>query len=161
MAHTCCEKEREILKEELKNLDQQVKQLKKEYHILLVENLQKDVIIREKKKQTEQKKYINSGLPVEYLEILNSFGNSEREDSAFIAAALNGVYKGESETIKHKSLSGRSKLGETTAITPTKKLTLENLFAERLSYIPVKDTKRQKNLNRLICDAIHNAKRRK
>lgn len=162
MARTCCESEIKVMKEELNDLEQQVKQLKIEYNNLLIENLQKDVIIRNKKIQILQNKYtnFNKNISKDILSELNSIGNSKREDSAFIALAIKGLYNGNIETIKQKSLSGRSKKGETSGISPEKKKILERLYDERISYISDIDESRKNNLNKLIRNAIDNANRK-
>lgn len=162
MAQSCCESEIQVLKEELNDLEQQVKRLKNEYNNLLVENLQKDVIIRQKKLLIAQNKYakFNNNFSKEILGQLNSFGNSQREDSTFVATAIKGLYNGDIETIKHKSLSGRSKKGETGGISPEKKKILESLYDERMSFISGIDETRKNNLNKLIRNAIRNANRK-
>lgn len=118
----CCEKATD-LKKELHILTETAKKLKQGYHSLLIENLKKDLIIRQIKTKIEEKKFLRfeNKLSKECLEKLNSIGNSQKQDSTFIAIALNGLYDDNTEIVKQKNLTGRSRNGVKSQITPEKK----------------------------------------
>lgn len=161
MVDTCCDT-LQNLRQDLLRLTETVKKLKQEYQTLLIENLQKDLNIREIKKKIEENKFssFESQLSKTCLVKLNLIGKSQKDDSTFVALALNELYNENTEAIKQKSLSGRSKKGaKKSTITPEKKKILERLFAERMSYVDA-DTSRGSNLNKLIRNAIDNANRK-
>lgn len=162
----CCEDEIGALTQELEEYTSKVSSLKQKYKNSLIENLQKDVRIR----SLEQK--IQSIKKSKFVEIsdvgrnkVELVGSSVREDSTFVSCVLFDLYSGDIERIKQKSLSGRSKVrvNVNSEISPTKKSILEKLFKERLSYLPPQevDEKRKKKLNKLIRNAIDNAKKNK
>lgn len=128
---------------------------------MLIENQKKDLIIRQIKTKIEEKNFLRfeKKLSKECFAKLNSIGNSQKEDSTFIAIALNGLYDDNTEIIKQKNLSGRSRNGVKSQITPEKKNILEQLFAERLSFMN-EDVSRQIALPKLIRNAIDNARRK-
>lgn len=57
MAECCCSDEIDLLNENLEKDTSETKALKQEYNKLLIENLQKDVIIRNLKKKVREIKY--------------------------------------------------------------------------------------------------------
>lgn len=128
---------------------------------MLIENLQKDIIIKQIKKKIEENKFLSfeKHLSKEYLERLNLIGGSQREDSTFVAVAINALYSENTEVIKKKGLS-RSKTKGNSEITPEKRKILEELFAKRMSYLVNVDINRQNNLPKLIRNAIDNAKKK-
>lgn len=163
MAEHCCEKITDLRKE-LNSLTEVVKKRKKEYQTLLVENLQKDLIIRQIRTKIEEKKFssFEGLLSRECLEKLSSIGSSQREDSTFVAMAINELYSENPKVIKQKVIkqSVRSKKDGKSEISPEKKTILERLFAARMSYFAHVDVTRANNLNKLIRNAIDNANRK-
>lgn len=174
MSEECCLQEIEFLKKRLDQLNTDTKKLKQEYQNLLVENLQKDCIIRKLKQRTIGKPYSTALKQIKYdkfketlsdtcLDNLKLIGNSQREDSRFISVALNDLYRENIDILKKKTLGSRSKDSEKTVISPEKIRTIENLFAERISYIPKAEVNslRENNAHKLIRNALDGANRRK
>lgn len=175
MSQECCQQEISFLKERLEKLDSDTKQLKREYQNSLVENLQKDCIIRKLKQKLKDKQSLEPTVkPCEYvkfkgilsdtcLENLKLIGNLQRDDSRFISTALNDLYRENVDVLKKKTLGGRSKDKDKTVLTPEKVNTLEKLFAERMAFISTAevDNSRKNSVHKLIRNSIDNANRRK
>lgn len=87
----------------------------------------------------------------------------QQEDSRFISIALIEMYRENIAILKKKTLGSRSKDSEKTAISPEKIRTIENWFAERISYIPKAEVNnlRESNVHKLIRNTLDGAKRRK
>lgn len=155
----CCQHEIEILLARNKKLAEEEKRLKRKYQDLLVENLQKDVIIQSLKEQIVESAYLNykDKLSVACIENLRSVGKSQREDSQFIAIILAELYV----DLHKKTLSNSHKSSDSSAISPSDLQMLQSIFDERLSHIPeeISDL-RKKSLPKLIRNAIDNARRR-
>lgn len=162
MAESCCSDEIKSLNEILEKENSESKALKKEYQKLLIENLQKDVIIRNLKKKVEEFKYASfKGVFSDVcLDELKSFGNLQMDDSSFIRCAIKDLYRENIGILKHKTLSGHSKDGTKTQISPKKMSTLDQLFEQRMAYMqPEKiDDIRKKSLHKLIRNAIDHEK---
>lgn len=79
MSDQCCQDKIVSLKENLEKLKIESKKLKKQYAEVLIENLQKNIIIRNRKQQIEKYKYgdfkgiFSDGC----LDKLRAFGNSQ------------------------------------------------------------------------------------
>lgn len=163
MTDQCCIDKILSLKEKLEQLKIESKKLKGKYAELLIENLQKDIIIRNREQQIQKHKFgdFNGVLSDACLDKLRAFGNSQKKDSPFIAAVLNDLYRNNVDVIKQKVLNCHSTSTERSAISPQKYAVLDRLYAQRLSYIPSEevDDFRKKNLNKLIRNAIDNAKK--
>lgn len=163
MSDQCCQNKILSLKENLEKLKIESKKLKGQYAELLIENLQKDIIIRNRKQQIENCSYgdFKGIFSDECLDKLKAFGNSQKKDSPFIAIALKDLYHGNVDVIKQKGLTCGSTSTEISAISPQKLTILNRLYARRLSYIPSEevDDFRKKNLNKLIRNAIDNARK--
>lgn len=157
----CCNDKIELEAEE-KRLTEKLKLLKQDYQKLLIENLQKDLILRQITLRKEKNKFSSFGehLSKTCIEKLNVIGVSQREDSSFVSVVLYELYGNDNEAIQKLSLSGRSKSGVKTELTVEKRKILESIFAERLSYIQSADKSRKINLNKLIRNAVDNAKRK-
>lgn len=163
MADQCCLDKILSLKENLEKLKIESKKLKIQYAELLIENLQKDVIIRNRKQQIEHCKYgdFNGIFSDACLDKLRAFGNSQKKDSPFIAIALNDLYRSNVDVIKQKVLSCQPTSTEKSVISPQKLAILDRLYAQRLSYVPSEevDDFRKRNLKKLIRNAIDNARK--
>lgn len=162
MSDNCCQNEIILLEESLENVKCEATKLKQQYYELLIENLQKDVIIKNLKRKIEQHKYgsFRHILSEKCLDELKSIGNSSKEDSAFISCALKDLYREKMDSLKHKTLSGRVTKNVTSQISPQKMSTLKRLFDERLSHVSqtdVNDTRR-KNMNKQIRNIIDSLK---
>lgn len=159
---SCCSDEIDSLKDILEKENSESKALKRQYSQLLIQNLQKDVIIRKLKKKIEENKYgsFKGILSDTCLNELKSFGNSQREDSSFIRCALKDLYSQNIDSLKQKTLGGRSKTDTKTKISPVKMSTLNRLFQQRISYMQPEelDDFRKKSLHTLIRNAIGNEK---
>lgn len=157
MSAVCCEDEIDSLEKELANLTEEVKQSKQQYQKLLIENLQKDIIIQQTKSKHDENKYNSflENISKSCVEKLKLVGNLQRDDSKFVSVALNGLYKNNTDIIKQRNLSGR----KSTAISPEKKSILERLFRERMNSLNC-DQSRIDSLPKLIRNAIDNAKRK-
>lgn len=162
-AEECCEAEIDLLRKQIYSTSLKIKELKEGYKNLLINNLQKDVTIRQLKQRLKSNKYSNfeNDLPKSCIEKLRSIGESRKEDSVFIGVVLNALYS-DTNTLKHKSLSGRSKNGEKTALTPEKKSILSRVYEERMSYISSSEAiVRKDNLPSILRSAIDAASRKK
>lgn len=161
----CCKNEIELLKENFEKKKCEARELKETYQNLLVENLQKDVIIRQLKEKLCSKKFTSfKGILTDScLDKLKSIGHSQQEDSKFVDEALNDLYQNNVTALKKKTLTGRSKNGEKSLVSPEKINILSRLFDERISYIPSGEVNdlRAKNLSKLIRNSIDKAKRKK
>lgn len=156
----CCGDNIEALKKKLEEKLKEARELKESYQNLLVENLQKDLIIKKLKEKIQSKKYSNfEGIfTVECIEHLNLLDNSQPNDSTFIHVALLNLYRNDPNILKQKTISGR---GDKAAITPKKIEILERLFSERLSHVSEPTETRKYNINKLIRNAISTEIRKK
>lgn len=86
----CCDHEIEQLKEDFMDLAIEVKSLKETYRKCLIENLEKDLVIRELKTKLASKKFseFEEKLSTPTMNVLRSIGNSQSEDSKFVYVAL-------------------------------------------------------------------------
>lgn len=165
--HHSCEKEIEALTNELTEYTSKANTLKQKYKNSLIVNLQKDVQIRNLEQKIKSKRNLNFvELSDETRNKIKLIGDSAREDSTFVNCVLHHLYNDNIEIIKKKTLSGHPKASASTVcceISPDKKNTIEKLFNERLSYLPPSqvDEERKKKLNKLIRNAIDNAKKKK
>lgn len=163
MADECCIAEVNLLKQEIDDSTNAIKKLKEEYKDLLIKNLQKDVIIRELKQKLGVKKYCNfeNILSESCLGELRCIGTSVKDDSKFIAVVLKDLYVN-TDSLKQKCLSGRSKSGDKSQITPEKKVVLEKVYSERMSNLPKTEVKeRANNLSKIIRNVIDCTNRKK
>lgn len=164
MSHNCrCAEEIDLRKENLSYLLTKEKLLKKKYHQLLTENLQKDIIIQSLKKKTLKKydKFVGE-ISENCAKDLEEIGDSKTEDAAFVRTIINDLYS--QEQLKKKTVSGRSKDATKTAFSPEKKSLLEKLVNVRLDKVEEKEEReiRSKNcLSRLIRNTIDIADRKK
>lgn len=163
----CCREEINSLGEELNSLITKSKELKSEYRDLLVENLKKDLLIRELKNKCEQKnqKYTNfkNVISTAALNEIKSIGDSQNDDNSFVEVILKDWYGVE---LKHKTLSGRSFVNKeadqksSSEIREKSKNILMQLFNERIQNDSL-DTidARRRTLWKCIRNAIDKAKR--
>lgn len=161
MADGCCEREIDALKQEFANLQLKIKDKKQEYHKLLIENLEKDLLIRKKKQNTKKFLKFEGRLSMQCIDTLNSIGSSQRQDSQFIYVALNDLYSNNIDELKNISLSGQSKEGNKSKIPESTKKLLEELLAERMEHLQSTDYSRNNNLAKLIRNAIDKANKAK
>lgn len=165
MDNNCCVNEIQPLKDEKEKLLSRIKELKEEYKNCLIQNLQKDVTIQKLKHELNLQKY--SGLEGKVsktcLSSLRSLGLSKKDDAVFVSVLLHEIYKdGDVNVLAMKSLSGRSKNGEKTELTPEKKTLLENAYTERMSLLPAfESVSRKEHLSKLIRNVIDVAARKK
>lgn len=148
-----CQVEIHQLKQELEHFTSKSKQLKQNYQKLLIENLQKDLIIRELKQQINIQKFdsFEGKLSEQCLEQIKTIGDSPREDSAFFNLILTDIY---GDSLQHKTLSGRSEISRGV------KMFLNDIFAARINHLPYEEKSgRREHLNRCIRNAIDKAKR--
>lgn len=155
----CCEDEIASKKEKVNNLHTKLISLKDNYRVLLIENLQKDLIIRDLKRQMESKIYSNFEqiLSVETVAKLRSVANSTKGDSQFVSIALMELFHENINDLKLMKISGRSKLGDKEAIAYEKKQILKRLYEERMNIlIPSECSERKNNLPKLMRNALDN-----
>lgn len=159
----CCRDEINRLGEEFKNFFAKSKDLKKEYQGLLVENLQKDLIIRELRSElkTKEKKFRNfkNVLTPAGFEELNLFSDSQSDDIAFVYTVMKDLY---GNAAKDKSLSGRTRQSNSSGneISRKDKMVLTDLFDERIQNESMeKIDARRSTLNRCIRHAIDKFRR--
>lgn len=155
----CCKDEIDSREQHLDQLNSEYKKLKEKYQKLLIENVQKDVVLRELKQKIEKYKYSTFEGIFDHscLEKLRNFGDAKNDDSKFIECAMKNLYHGDMQALQQKTLSGRSrKQVAKTAISPEKKKILQSLYCERMSYLTADDL-RKKNLNSLIRNTIDSA----
>lgn len=161
MSSECCQSETIALKQKLEKLESETRKLKQEYQQLLIENLQKDVTIKNLKEKLEQHKYgdFKGIFSDTCLDGLRTYGNSQIEDSRFIGSAMRDLYRDDVDALKKKTLSGRSKNAQKSAISPKKMKILKQLFDKRMSLVGEVDDLRKNNLSKLIRNAIDNARK--
>lgn len=96
----------------------------------------------------------------ETLSYLRSLDPRKENDSHFINTVVKSLYDGRLNILSKKSVTGRSKPGQTKeAVSPNKHDTLKRIFTERILTATADDAERgarKKKLNRFINDAIHN-----
>lgn len=165
MSKRCrCDEEIYLQNEHLKYILTKEKLLKKKYHQLLTENLQKDIIIRDLKEQIALKEYkcFIGEISVDCVNVLQKISESKGEDATFVRAIINDFYS--QEDLKKKTVSGRSKDSEKTAISPEKKKLLEKLVNIRLEKVKEEEERKTRSkhcLSRCIRNAIDSADRKK
>lgn len=131
------------------------------YRNLLIKNLEKDLKIKELKNKIVSKKYINfeEKLSNECIKKLRNIDDIEKDDTKFVSVILNELY--EVKILKCKTISGRSQNSEKTALTPEKKLLLDQIFSERLqNFTASEQDKRKQNLSKIIRQTIDVANRK-
>lgn len=155
--HTACETQVQDLKNETQSIEQKTKDLKAKYYEMLIQNVKKDAEIEELEKEVARIKRFEKFEPnfsKESMETLLQFGNTKQEDSPFILAAVRGLYEHRLDVLQTKSMSGRSKKGEKTAVTPEKKKVLEGIFRERIESDGKFVNERKRKLNNLVKSAL-------
>lgn len=156
---SCCEQEIDDLNSKINNLVLKSDNLKQEYKNLLILNLEKDIEIRNLKKNLATNKFLKfrGKLSECCLSNLDTIGNSISEDSTFVCCILNDLY--DLPTLKTLTLTGRSKFGDKIEISSEKKEILEEIFYLRLAFVPRQEVTqfRRENLHKLIRNAIDNA----
>lgn len=152
----CCEEKINLLREELNEVNKKGKELKERYINLLVENLKKDVIIRDLKEKAKLNKYsdFEGDVSLPALSKLISIEDDQKFDSGFIYIALMDLHKGDSSLLKTKTLSGRSKSGDKEAISPEIKTILQKLFDARLASTSDVSDLRKRSLGNLMRNAL-------
>lgn len=154
MAEQCCDSEINDLLQQIANLTAKSKQLKSDYHELLIRNVQKDVEIIELKQKLQSKKYSDFShiISEATLDKLRMMSGDSSKDKTFIFEILYDIY---GTDLKNKII-GRS--NEPNSIPRTTKNILEQLFNERIQTegIETIDARREK-LNRCIRNAIDRA----
>lgn len=93
MSKRCrCDEEIDLRNENLKYLLTKEKLLKKTYHKLLSENLQKDIIIQNLKKQIALKRYspFIGEISATCVKVLEGIDDSKGQDATFVRAIVNG-----------------------------------------------------------------------
>lgn len=161
MGDGCCASEIAAIKEEIEKSMCEVKQLKDKYKNLLIKNFENDLQIGQLKKEIEAQKYCSfeNTLSKSCIEKLRSTNDSEKDDFKFISIVLNEIY--DEEILKSKTISGRSKNHDKTALTPEKKILIEKVYSERLQHLlPAESSARMKNLSRIIRLSLDVANRR-
>lgn len=158
MAEKCCGIFK--LEKELEELTEKLKIVKQDFENLLKENLRKDLIIRRLKLRKNKNKFASfeKKLTKSCLDKLSICGDSQREDSQFVALVLGDLYG--TEQIKKLSLSSRNRKTDKIVISEEKKSILQDIFFERLNKIPYVDNSRKLSLSKLIRNAVDNANRK-
>lgn len=94
------------------------------------------------------------------LSYLRSLDPRSENDSHFINTAVKALYDGRLNVLQNKSVTGRTKRGQTKeAVTPEKHGILTAIYLERIMTATKDNTERgmrKKKLNKYIKDAIHN-----
>ncbi|XP_055307470.1 uncharacterized protein LOC129571679 [Sitodiplosis mosellana] len=94
------------------------------------------------------------------LSYLRSLDPRMEMDSHFINTAVKALYDGRLNVLQNKSVTGRSKPGQTKeAVTPEKHRILNGIYSERILTTTAESAEivaRKKKLNKYIKDAIHN-----
>lgn len=149
----CCRDEIRLLEEELRNWETKAKQLRKDYHNSLIENLEKDVTIKElrdKISKLDKYKAFETILSQDVLKEIRSIGESQREDSEFVYVILNTFY---GDSLAQKRIGDSKCIGKKT-ISPRKKKYLVDLFEERIVNTAENFEARQNSLSKCIRNAI-------
>lgn len=137
--------ENESCVEEIENLHAQIaiymkkcQETKQKYHAALIDNLKKDVVLLKLTNQEKEERFsdVNGQFPTGTLELLRTFGPSQKEDSSFVLSAVRGLYINRLPALKTKSYSGTSRKNvEKHALTPEKMNHLKNIFEQRINYV--------------------------
>lgn len=94
------------------------------------------------------------------ISVLRSIDSRKEVDSHFINTMVRSLYDGKLHVLQNKSVTGRSKPGQTKqAVTPEKQIILNGIYMERIKSSTTDCTEiaaRKKKLNKYIKDAIHN-----
>lgn len=157
-----CVEEINNLKKELIELTLKSKELKHNYHELLIENLKKDLVVSDLKEKvgshTRNQKYksFEDRLSENCLTNLKLISDSGKDDQFFVEIILKDIY---GESLINQSLSGRSANGKSSKISQATKTLLQGLFNERVQYIPEIGDARKSQLNKFIRNAIDKSKR--
>lgn len=150
----CCQSEIDALRDELKLLKVKEAELKEQYKKSLIENMRKDLILRdlEIKVRTRMFADFENDLPALVLYNLRSKSIKRCDDASFVSIVLNGLYDNNKKMLKTKTISGRSDGGNKEAISQEKKAILGKIFHERLESLPAYevDETRKKSLSKLI-----------
>lgn len=154
----CCKLEIDALRDELNRLKFKEAELKEQYKNSLIENVRKDLILRDLEVKARTKLFVNFEieLPALVLDNLRSKSINRSDDASFVSIVLNGLYDNNTEILKTRTISGRSDGGDKEAISPAKKAILEKIFNERLESMPAYevDEARKKSLSKLIRVAL-------
>lgn len=160
---SCCKIEIDALKSQINNLVVKSEELKQEYKRLLIQNLEKDVKIRNLKKELEINRFstFKGKLSEICLSNLEIIGNSISEDSTFVSCVMNDLFS--ISELKKLTLSGHSKVCDKVEIPLEKKEILQAIFSKRLENVPRQEVNeiRRSNLNKLIRNAIDNVNKKK
>lgn len=152
-----CRKETEDLSNEIDKHIKEIEDAKKQYLVLLVENLQKDVIIerlREGKPRFEEFQHVFSP---ETLKLLLMLGNTAKEDSTFVLHAIRDLFKDNLDSLKNVSYTGRSKDESKTEMSQAVKNVLQNIFDERMLYLEEIEESKVKERKAKLVTHIKNA----
>lgn len=164
--------ENSMLKQEVNALQKNLKEAKKIIRRIGDESLAKDLKIRELERQLPEptskrdvlfEQYSNQFTPQELKEVA-SIGPGQANDSNFILKILRLLYKGEEAKLENRSMCGKRYRGEKKMeITMEKKELMKNMLGERLEHelsektsASEEFTKRNKNLKKLVTNAIYN-----
>lgn len=160
---SCCRREIDELQAEINKIILESDELKQKYKQLLIINLEKDVKIRNLKKELETKKFIKfkDKLSENCLTNLEIIGNSVSDDYTFVRCIINDLY--DITTLQNLTLGCRSKADNKVELSYEKNVILEEIFAHRLAFVPRQEVNelRKKKLNKLIRSAIDNACKKK
>lgn len=137
--HICCKEEIDDLIQKINNCALKSNNLKQEYKQLLIQNLEKDVKIKNLKKQLASQKFsiFKDKLSDSCLCHLEAIGNDISAGSTFVSCVLNNLY--DLSTLQKLTLSGASKATDTIQISREKRDILEEIFQVRLTYIPFEE----------------------
>lgn len=154
-----CREEIQHLKSEIEKSETERKELKNKYFSLLAENFKKDIEIENlQEKVRPAYQTFENEFSAKSMKRLRLIGFSPKEDSAFVLAALRGLYEGRLGDLSKKTVSGRSKDNAKGPISPKKMSSIMNLFIERTERHgnSSESAARQHKVSKFISSAIKN-----
>lgn len=134
--NSVCIDEIDKLEAELAVCMQKCHSTKQKYHAALVENLKKDLILRNLTNQPNENRFEEFGdtFPIETIKLLRSFSSKPENDSSFVLVSVRSLYRNDLATLKNKSYSGHSKNNVKKPFTPEKLDRLKSIYEKRIEY---------------------------
>lgn len=153
-----CKNEIQKLKDKIALCEAERKKMKAKYFDLLTENLKKDVEITEMEKKIHPSIFdgFENEFSTDSMEQIRLIELVQEEDSAFVLAAMRGLYDGKLDVLSKKTVTGRSKIGGKEPISPEKLSIIKTLFNKRVEINSINSIERKKKINKHVKTAIEN-----
>lgn len=153
-----CKEKFEELEKEIGEIEKQVCDLKAKYGQMLIENLKKDLILEELNEKSEVMRFdeFSGDFSKEDLHLIQSVSNSKQNDPLFVRVVLRSLYASNLTVLNKRCVSGKSKSGEKSEISPVKRQILDKIYNRRMEIASVSEVveSRRNTLNKHIKAAI-------